>query len=88
MARRRLVWDIQASYDSPRAMTEYYGNAALLRQNRALSVRVRHILAASREDVHKVATQVLQPERVAAVTVGRLTQAQQASLEELLEGDV
>lgn len=87
MARRRLLWDIEASYDSPRAMTEYYGNAALLRKNRALSVRVRDILAASREDVHEVARQVLLPERVAAVTVGRLTRAQQVSLEELLEDD-
>ncbi len=87
MARQHLLWDVLASYDSPRAMTEYYGNAALLRQNRALSVRVRKILEASRQDVHEVACLTLLPERVAAATVGRLTRAQQAALAELLEGD-
>jgi predicted Zn-dependent peptidase len=87
IARRRLLWDVQASYDSPRAMTEYYGNAALLRRNRALSVRVRQVLSATREDVHEVARRILRPDRLAAATVGRLTRAQQAALAELLEGD-
>jgi predicted Zn-dependent peptidase len=87
IARRRLLWDVQASYDSPRAMTEYYGNAALLRRNRTLSVRVRQVLSATREDVHEVARRVLRPARLAAATVGRLTRAQQAALAELLEGD-
>lgn len=88
MARSRVVWDVQASFDSPRAMTEYYGTASLLRRNHSLSVRVRQILQSSREDVHAAAQTVLTRTRMAAATVGRLTRAQQAGLEELLEGDV
>jgi len=87
MARSRVAWDMQASFDSPRAMTEYFGTASLLRRNHSLSVRVRQILQASREDIHAVAQAVLTPARMAAATVGRLTRAQQAGLEELLEGD-
>lgn len=88
MARRRMLWDVQASFDSPRAMTEYHGTAALLRERRSLTARVEQVLAASREDVHEVARRVLRASRVALATVGRLTRSQRAGLAELLEGDV
>lgn len=88
MARSRVAWDVQASFDTPRAMTEYYGTASLLRRNQSLSVRVRRILQSSREDIHAAAQSVLTPTRMVAATVGRLTRAQRAGLEDLLEGDV
>lgn len=88
MAQRRLVWDVQASLDSPRGMTEYYGTAALLQNGRSLATRVRQVLDSTAEDVHEAARLVLRPERAAVVTVGRLTRAQRASLSELLEGDL
>lgn len=87
MARRRMIWDVQASLDSPRSMTEYYGTAALLRNQRSLSARVAQVLAATREEVHEAACLVLRPERFAAATVGRLTRAQCAALDKLLQGE-
>ena len=87
MARRRMLWDVQASLDSPRSMTEYYGTAALLRNNRALSTRVAQVLSAKREDVHEAARLLLGAEHIAAATVGRLTGSQRAALSKLLRGE-
>lgn len=84
MARRRMIWDVQASLDSPRAMTEYYGTAVLLRNQRSLSARVAQVLSATQEQVHEAARLVLHAERFAAATVGRLTRAQRTSLARLL----
>jgi predicted Zn-dependent peptidase len=85
MAKRRLIWDVQASLDGPRAMTEVFGASALLGQQLSLSERVNRVLAAKPEEVLEAARLLFGAGRVAVAAVGRLKRSGRAALARLLE---
>jgi len=85
MARQRMLWDVRAGLDSPRAMVEFHTTCELLNRPRSMQARVKQILTASPADVQQVARQILRPERWTLACVGKLNANQQGTLRELTE---
>lgn len=88
MARQRLLWDMRASLDSPRAMVEYHTTCELLGRPRTMGARAKQILEARPADVQQVARNILRPERWTLACVGKLNAKQQGSLRRLTESGV
>ncbi|MFH2009068.1 MAG: pitrilysin family protein [bacterium] len=85
IAKRRMLWDVEASFDNPRAMVEYYGTVELLRREQTMLERAEQILAATRDELHEAARALFVPDRLALAAVGKLPKGDLAALASLLK---
>ncbi len=84
-ARRRYVWELEATTDDSRAIAAWFGEAELAGLGRDLSERVEQIRAVTRRDVRDVARSILSGAG-AAVTGGDLRMLERRKVKRLLAG--
>ena len=83
-ARRRSVWELEATMDDARAIAAWFGEAELAGLGRDLSTRVEEIGAIERADVRRMAERLFETPG-AAVTVGDLRRLEQRRVRKRLE---
>ena len=72
-AKRRYARDLEAGYDDVDGLCSWYGGMGLfVARPRSPAQRYRRFAAVNAEQIRQVACQVLRPERLAAVVVGRV----------------
>jgi predicted Zn-dependent peptidase len=80
-ARDRHLWSVEAMLDDPDAVAGFYGLAALSGIARTPEARHAELAAVTRDAVRDAAQTVFRPERLSAIAVGLLTQAEEQRLE-------
>ncbi len=85
-ARDRHLWSIEAMQDDAEGVAGFFGLAALADIARTPMARHEEIMAVSAADVRDAAQSVFRPERLSAVAVGLLTEAEERRLEKAIKG--
>jgi predicted Zn-dependent peptidase len=84
-AKRRYVRDLEAGYDDVDGLCSWYGGMGLfVARPRSPAQRYRRFAAVTAEQIRRVACQVLRPERLAAVVVGRVERNLSRRVERIL----
>jgi len=84
-ARDRHLWSIEAMQDDAEGVAGFFGLAALADIARTPMARHDEIMAVSAADVRDAAQTVFRPERLSAVAVGLLTEAEERRLEKAIK---
>lgn len=85
-ARDRHLWSVEAMLDDAEATAGFYGLAALAGIARSPLARHDEIARVTREEVRAAAELVFRPERLCAVAVGLLREADERKLEKIVRG--
>jgi predicted Zn-dependent peptidase len=83
-AKHRYRYDIAASHDDAHSMASWFGGAALYGDQPTLEERIAQMDRVTREDIRAIAAQVLRPERLAVVVVGKLDRARRRQVREVV----
>jgi predicted Zn-dependent peptidase len=83
-ARVRYRYEMLASLDDAAAMAGWYGGTALYYPPMSLSDRLASVAAVTRDDVVRIAEQVLVPERLVLAAVGSLSKARLGELRSIV----
>jgi predicted Zn-dependent peptidase len=84
-ARDRHLWSIEAMQDDAEGVAGFFGLAALADIARTPMARHQEIMGVSAADVRDAAQAVFRPERLSAVAVGLLTEAEERRLEKAIK---
>jgi predicted Zn-dependent peptidase len=85
-ARDRHLWSVEAMLDDADALAGFYGLAALAGIARTPAARHAELAAVTPADVRTVAASIFRPDRLSAVAVGLLTDAEHSKLERIIKG--
>lgn len=84
-ARDRHGWSVEAMLDDAEGVAGFYGLAALAQIARSPDQRHEELSAVTAEDVRAAAEAVFRPDRLSAVAVGLLSEAEERKLEKLVK---